>query len=445
MVFSLILVLSNNPNSNKTMSIKVQKLSSPVSPFAGISFVNELFNQSGLSKLIDNELGMRVQTVGYQYSGIIRNLSNIFLSGGDCIEDIGTHLKNHLKAIPNNQVPSPDTILRGITELSVENTKFTSTSGIIYDFNINKNLNRLNIKSLVLTKQLKAGRSYDFDYDNQVLPNKKFDAKKTYKKNKGYVPGVATIDDKIVYLENRDGNANVKFEQASTLRRAYELLSSEGIEVNRSRMDAGSYSKEIIDVVDEYSKLFYIRANKSTSLFEQIREINDWQTVEINYKKYEVASIAFVQFHGERNYRLVIMREKTGDDQIDAFTQDTCKYRSILTNDWESTEKEVIGYYNQRGTSEKIFDVMNNDFGWKHLPFSFLNQNGAFMIIMAMIKNFYNYVVKKVSGVFTDINPTTRLKRFVFKFIAVAGKWRYQGRQWILKLFTNRPYELLNI
>ena len=438
-------MLPNKPNSDKIMSIKVQKLHDSVSPFAGISFVNELFNQSGLSKLIDTELGMRVKTIGYQYSEIIRNLSNIFISGGDCIEDISTHLKDHLKSIPNNQVPSPDTILRGITELSVKNTQFTSTSDITYNFNINKKLNRLNIKSLLLTKQLEAGKSYDFDYDNQVLPNKKYDAKNTYKKNKGYVPGVATIDDKIVYLENRDGNANVKFEQASTLKRSYELLLGENIRVNRSRMDAGSYSKEIIDVVDDYSKLFYIRANKSSGLFEQIIEISDWQTVEINYKKYEVASIAFVQFYEERNYRLVIMREKTDDNQIDAFTQDIFKYRSILTNDWESTEKEVIEYYNKRGTSEKIFDVMNNDFGWKHLPFSFLNQNGAFMIIMAMIKNFYNYVLKKVSDVFTDIKPTTRLKRFVFRFISVAGKWRYQGREWVLKLFSNRPYELLKI
>lgn len=445
MIFSLILVLPNKPNSDKIMAIKVQKLKGSVSPFAGISFVNALFNQSGLSKLIDTELGIRVQTVGYQYSEIIRNLSNIFISGGDCIEDISTHLKDHLKTIPNNKVPSPDTILRGITELSVENTPLKSTSDNIYDFNINTKLNRLNIKSLVLTKQLESGKSYDFDYDNQVLPNKKYDAKKTYKKNKGYVPGVATIDDKIVYLENRDGNANVKFEQASTLRRSYELLLSENISVNRSRMDAGSYSKEIINVVDEYSKLFYIRANKSVSLFEQVREISNWQTVEINYKNYEVASIPFVQFYKERNYRLVIMREKRDDNQTDVFTQDSYKYRSILTNDRESTEKEVIEYYNQRGTSEKIFDVMNNDFGWKHLPFSFLNQNGAFMIIMAMIKNFYNYVLKKISGAFTDIKPTTRLKRFVFRFIAVAGKWRYQGREWVLKIFSNRPYELLKI
>ena len=427
------------------MAIKVQNLVGSVSPFAGVSFVNAFFNSSGLSKLIDSELGVRARLVGYQYSDIIRNLSNIFFSGGDCIEDINTHLKDHLKSIPNNAVPSPDTILRGITELSTENTILTSNSNKDYNFNINSKLNTLNIKSLILTKQLEAGKSYDFDYDNQIQPNNKYDSKRTYKKNRGYAPGVATIGNKIVYVENRDGNANVKFEQAETLNRSYELLLKEKIGVNRSRMDAGSYSKEIIDVVDNYSNLFYIRANKSENLFEQILEIKDWQSVEINYQNYEVASIPFVQFYEERRYRLVVMREKKDNNQLDVFTQDNYKYRSLLTNDWQSTEEEVIKYYNQRGASEKLFDVMNNDFGWKHLPFSFLNQNCAFMIIMALIKNFSNLVLEKVSEIFTDIKPTTRLKRFIFRFISVAGKWKKEGRRWVLKLFTNRPYELLDI
>jgi len=35
--------------------------------------VNQNFNSSGLTQLIDNKLGIRVKTVGYSYSGIIRN------------------------------------------------------------------------------------------------------------------------------------------------------------------------------------------------------------------------------------------------------------------------------------------------------------------------------------------------------------------------------------
>ena len=428
------------------MAIKVQKLKGNVSPFAGVSFVNELFKGCGLDNLIDKELGLRSRLIGYQYSEIIRNLSNTFLAGGDHIEDINDeHLKKHLKIIPDNNVPSPDTVLRGLTELSVNNTNYVSDSGISYNFNINTRLNRLDLKLLILTKQLQSGEYYDFDYDNQIFANEKYDAKHTYKKNKGYFPGIATIGNKIVYIENRDGNANVKFKQAETLKNAFELLSEQGINVDRARMDAGSYAKDIIDVVAKNSKKFYIRANKSGNLFERIKEITDWQTVEINYKKYQVASISFTQFFEDRKYRLVIMREDGRTNQIDAFTEDTFIYRSLLTNDYESTEKEVIEYYNQRGSSEKIFDVMNNDFGWKHLPFSFIDQNTSFMIVMAMIKNFYNYALEKISKVFPDIKPTTRLKRFIFRFISVAGKWVFQGRRWILKLYSDKPYARLNI
>jgi hypothetical protein len=425
--------------------VKIQKYKNTVSPFAGISFVNNMFNKVGLSQLIDNELGLRVRYAGYQYSDIIRNMTNVFLSGGDVIEDIGTHLNAHLKEIPNNQVPSPDTVLRGLKELSTQNTVYESDAGLSYNFNINKRLNLLNIKSLLLTKQLEAANYYDFDYDNQITANKKYDAKRTYKKNKGYFPGVATIGNNIVYIENRDGNANVKFKQAETLKNAYGLLKSQGIEINRSRMDAGSYSKEIIDVVEKNSKLFYIRANKSAAIFEQIIQINHWKKVEINYTSYQVASIVFTQFNEDKKYRLVIMREKTANHQIDIFTGDTFAYRSILTNDWKSTEKEIIEYYNNRGATEKIFDVMNNDFGWKRMPFSFLNENNTFMIITAMIKNFYAYFVGLVSKIFKNISQTTRLKRFIFRFISVAGKWMNQGREWILKLYTNQPYEQLLI
>jgi hypothetical protein len=119
------------------------------------------------------------------------------------------------------------------------------------------------------------------------------------------------------------------------------------INVNRSRMDAGSYSENIIKAVAKYSRLFYIRANKCESLTEEIQQLTGWQTIEINFKEYQVASIPFTNFLAERNYRLVVMREKTGDQQLDLFEGRKFNYRRILTNDQQSTEKEVIEYYNQ--------------------------------------------------------------------------------------------------
>ena len=45
-------------------------------------------------------------------------------------------------------------------------------------------------------------------------------------------------------------------------------------------------------------------------------------------------------------------------------------YSAILTNDWDMDVNEIVFFYNQRGTIEKEFDVLKNDFGWNNLPFS---------------------------------------------------------------------------
>ena len=52
------------------------------------------------------------------------------------------------------------------------------------------------------------------------------------------------------------------------------------------------------------------------------------------------------------------MKEKNSDNQLEMFTGDIFTCRSILTYDWQNTEKEIIEYYNQRRTSEKTFNII---------------------------------------------------------------------------------------
>ena len=50
--------------------MKVIKSNKTITPFAGISFVNESFKTSGIAALIDSTLGKRVKTFGYQYKTV---------------------------------------------------------------------------------------------------------------------------------------------------------------------------------------------------------------------------------------------------------------------------------------------------------------------------------------------------------------------------------------
>ncbi|MDZ7845997.1 MAG: transposase [Owenweeksia sp.] len=67
-------------------------------------------------------------------------------------------------------------------------------------------------------------------------------------------------------------------------------------------------------------------------------------------------------------------KEKRKDGQINAFTGEAYNYAVIITSDRDATPDEIVHFYNQRGTTEKEFDVLKNDFGWNNLPFPHWNR-----------------------------------------------------------------------
>lgn len=216
-----------------------------------------------------------------------------------------------------------------------------------------------------------------------------------------------------------------------------------GIKVKHSRMDCGSFDKTVIPVVEANSTYFYIRAQRCENLYDQIGEISRWETVTIGMKDYEVASIEYAPFGGEKTYRYVIAREKNSDGQGNLFTGDDFTYRAIMTNNEEMSDKEVVEFYNDRGESERLFDEMNNDFLWKKMPFSFLHENTVFLVMMAICRNLYHFLIEFISRKLDFIKPNFRLKKFIFRFMVVPSKWIKQGRGYVLKLFTTKKYHLV--
>jgi len=430
--------------------IKIEKSNQIISPFGGMNYIVSYIKKSGILELIDNQLGKRVKQAEYSYSDLILNLWSVFFTGGDCAEDINEHLHDYLSTIPDTKVANADTILGVFKKLKTENELVTSSNGKIYETNRHDNLNQLNISILKQLNLLNSDNYYDFDYDNEILPTNKRDTKKTYKKVNGYFPGMATVNSHPVYFENRDGNMNVKIDQAAVLQRCYKMLKDNGIKINRSRMDAGSYSFDIVQTALEYSRLIYIRANRSDNLFDLLLEEREWEKVIINGKAYEVCSLEYHPFKHKKTlakitYRLVVSREQTGNLDQNVFTKDNMKYRSILTNDRASTEKEVIEYYNQRGKEEKEIDILNNDFGWSKMPFSNMNENTVFLTIMMIAKNVYTWLISTFSKAFKCLKKHYRIKKFIFRFVIVPAKWIKRSRYNVLKIFSQKPYELLKL
>ncbi len=252
---------------------------------------------------------------------------------------------------------------------------------------------------------------------------------------------LAAIGDLIVGIENSDGNANVRFHQADTLRRILTRIENKGICINRARMDCGSCSREIVEMVEKHSKHFYIRANRCSSLYDDIFALKGWKRCVINDIEFEFNSILVEKWEG-KVYRLVIQRQRRLNPQCDLWEREYT-YRCILTNDYESTVEEIVAFYNQRGAAERIFDDMNNGFGWNRLPKSFMNENAVFLIMTAIIRNFYKKLMtgnKRLAAF--GLKTTSRIKAFVFQYVSVAAKWVRTARRYVLNLYTdNVAYE----
>ena len=325
----------------------------------------------------------------------------------------------HLSLHPILKTCSADTILRAIKELTTDNITYSSPdSGKSYDFNTADTMTELLVKSLIATGELCQEQGYDLDFDHQFIETEKYDAKRTYKKFTGYSPGVAVIGDHIVGIENRDGNTNVRFCQQCTLERIFTRLECNGIHINRARMDCGSCSEEIVDTVKAHCKYFYIRANRCSAFYEDMFALRGWKAEEINGIRFEVNSIVVEKWKG-KPYRLVIQRQRRTDD-IRELWEGEYTYRCILTNDFESDIRDVVEFYNLRGGKERILDDMNNGFGWKHLPKSFMAENAVYLLMTALIRNFYKTIIRKLNVKDFGLSISSRIKTIVFKSLLSA-------------------------
>ena len=60
-----------------------------ITPFVGIYYASKAFYTLSLDKIINDTLGVRCSTYnGYQWDEIMSAMSDVFLCGGDCVEDV---------------------------------------------------------------------------------------------------------------------------------------------------------------------------------------------------------------------------------------------------------------------------------------------------------------------------------------------------------------------
>jgi len=422
-------------------------LNSPtISPFGGINFVIKEAIDLNINMLLVNNLPNLPQQSQYNWFDILMSYWSVFFCGGDCAEDLAFNIKKGLHNNPFINIPSPDRVLERIKSLSVASQLSTTKRGEKdHQFSLAEELNRLNLKMLSLFPGFDK-KDVVLDYDNTIIFTEKADARMTYQKEFGYCPGVGMIGKHIVYVENRNGNSAAHIMQHETIERMAALLNEAGVTIDVIRADSASYNYETVKAMEKTANRIFIRARMTQTLEEAISNIKEWKEIKVGEDILLRGSTTFVPFvryargnnektNSLQEYRVVITKEARKDGQINLFTGEAYNYSPIITNDFEMTDDEVVHFYNARGSQEKEFDELKNDFGWNKMPFSRLEQNTVFLLVMAMCKNLYAHMIVKFSKTIKSLSPNFRVKKFIFRFICIPGKWIDSGRTKKLRLY----------
>jgi DDE family transposase len=423
------------------LSISLDK-ASKIKANSGIYFLENIARKRKLKQFLDEQFPARGPQAKYSNSDIVLGLAYSFFCGGQYLEDVNW-VKEQLDINSFLTIPSSDTIHYRVKQLFTPDQLIVSRTGVSHHFNINDPLNNSLLRLAVRLNPKWKTHHQVLDYDNTIVQTGKPDSAFTYKKKKGYMPGVLFVDGLPVYVEGRNGNSSSKYLMHQTLDRAWSKLQACGVKAKFIRIDGAAYQNDVFEWFSEHPDLtYYIRANKQ---FPGSLEEDKWEDVKVAGK---LAQAMVIPYSGpgmiERDLpcRLVVYRIPNNRNQPDLFLGDYT-YQFLLTNDMRNTAEYIIWFYNQRANCERSIDILKHDFNWNYLPFDNMSQNTVYMIFAAMANIIFHWFKTIISKSFPAIQLTTRIKRFILYFVNVPGKWIHTARQIKLKIYSRLPYDEL--
>ena len=246
-----------------------------------------------------------------------------------------------------------------MTKIAIKNENITSFGGIYHIMDIFSKLGFEKLTESVLGKRGCSDRAFSH---RSIFGSLFF----------SYLCGGECLEDINALIEQFKQRPDTLLPSADTVGRRLKELTEKNI-VYKSETSGRSYS-------------FNTAEKLNTLLLQMIRRMGLVKVGSHVDLDFDHQFVPAHKFDTKYSYKLVVqcspLKDKEGKQQKNMFGV-IYTYRCILTNNWMATEKDIITFYNERGASEKNFDIQNNDFGWSHLPFSFMAENMVFMMVTA--------------------------------------------------------------
>lgn len=480
---------------------ELEKNESGFTGLAGLPLYLELAKLTGLSRDLDEWVGVRAGSQGWKDGQVGMALILLNLAGGDKVEDIqklegDEGFKKILERVElsgmsrrkrreqqrrwrkekRRGVPSPSAIFRYLSQFHEAEQEEQRVEGKAFIPRPNEALRGLvqvNRKLVASIYRQQGGEVATLDQDATLVETSKKGALYCYEHYQAYQPFNTYWAEQgvVLHTEFRDGNVPAGYEQLRVLQESLELL-PEGVKKARLRSDTAAYQQEVLKYCAEGKNErfgvieFAISADVTPEFRKAVAEVEEeeWQPMwrEVNGEKVktgrEWAEVCFVPNwagHSKKgpSYRYLATREvlenflpgmentKPLPFQTVQMKRQRYKVFGTVTNlDWAG--EEVIEWQHQRcGLSEEIHKVMKEDLAGGSLPSGDFGENAAWWWFMVLALNLNEALKRHVlKGEWTR----RRMKALRFGVIQLVGRVVEKARQLRIRLGkTGIGYELI--
>ncbi|MCK5479386.1 MAG: IS1380 family transposase, partial [Methylococcales bacterium] len=379
------------PRLMNILPYKLRTTNDQLTSRAGLLVVAQMMEQLELSKSIDSYFPSPKSNRGIPASSYLETLILMQHEGSFHLDDV-KHFHDDealTQVLGIKQMPKASALGNWLRRMGNNGQGLKSLSGV------NKG---------VLKAALHRCKGITLDIDATEIISHKADAQWTYNKNQGYMPMVGHIAEvgMVVACDFRSGNTPPAKDNLAFIQQCKSALPQDCY-IKSLRIDAAGYQAKIIQYCEEQAIHYAIRAKMSAGIKEHIetREDKDWQPLihkngEASQSQSTCRTVHWMTDH-ETPLMLVIQRKAIkGQFELDTgeladsteITDQGYIYRSIVTNQKDWTDSQIIHWYNQRGeASENRIKELKLDFGGDVLPCSDFGANALYFMISALSFN----------------------------------------------------------
>ena len=476
--------------SEKRQRINVEMVEgmSSVTPQASLYFVNELFERSGLSKVIDEAIGAR-KTRGASDSDHIKTMVMSQICGNDTIEDQKTLPERvGVLGIKIPSVSATRDYMREFHNYEEDKERGNGRNFIPGDNEYLSGFASIHEHVFNEAYKLRPLESITLDQDATLIPTGRpeacfnYEGERSYEAFNTYCPEY----DIMVGTRYSDGNVTAGYRQLEELKRVLSRL-PEGVEKVSLRSDSAGYQIALMKYcASETNKRFGainfgISCDVCAEFKDAARRVPeaDWQPLrkeaggayvqewaEVSYVPNSLASSkkdpeirffaireAFRQSKpadklqtGPVQKELGLRMAKSHIEELESCNAEMKKLHltlmcgkaykvfGVASNILDKPGGEIIKWHRGRcGKSEQAHDILKNDFGGGHVPSHLFGVNAAWWNIAVLAMNVSNMLkMFFLPEGFRDC----RMKKLRHVFFTLAGKVVSHARRVVLRVWS---------